>query len=138
MPMSRRSALRSLGALAASAFLPVKGRAAPSTCIGIIGAGSLGGTVGRLWVQAGHEVLFSSRHPEEIVPMIRQLGPRASAGTPRQAAEFGSVLLFAVPRTLLQAAGLAPGKLEEALAAQREVASSCRKPSRWPSRPSTP
>jgi predicted dinucleotide-binding enzyme len=65
--------------------------------IGIIGAGSLGGTVGRLWVQAGHEVLFSSRHPDELVSMTRQLGPRASAGTPRQAAEFGPVVLIAVP-----------------------------------------
>lgn len=105
MPMSRRSVLGALGALAASAFLPVKGRAAQSMRIGIIGAGSLGGTVGRLWVQAGHEVLFSSRHPEELVPMTRQLGPLASAGTPRQAAELGSVLLFAVPYEALPQLG---------------------------------
>lgn len=97
MPMSRRSALGALGALAASAVVPLKGRAAPSMRIGVVGAGWLGGTVGRLWVQAGHEVLFSSRHPEELASMVRQLGPRASAGSPRQAAEFGSVLLFAVP-----------------------------------------
>ena len=32
--------------------------------IGVIGAGWLGGTVGRQWVKAGHKVLFSSRHPE--------------------------------------------------------------------------
>ncbi|MFP2958464.1 NAD(P)-binding domain-containing protein [Myxococcus sp. 1LA] len=62
--------------------------------IGVIGAGWLGGTVGRLWVKAGHEVLFSSRHPEELVSMAQELGPRASVGTPRQAAEFGTVLLF--------------------------------------------
>ena len=36
-------------------------------------------------------------NPDELVSMTRQLGPRASAGTPRQAAEFGSVVLFAVP-----------------------------------------
>ena len=73
--------------------------------IGVIGAGWLGGTVGRLWVQAGHEVLFSSRHPEELVSMTRELGPRASAGTPRQAAEFGTVLLFAVPYEALPQLG---------------------------------
>ena len=73
--------------------------------IGVIGAGSLGGTVGRLFVQAGHEVLFSSRHPEELVAMTRELGPRASAGTPRQAAEFGTVLLFAVPYSALPQLG---------------------------------
>jgi predicted dinucleotide-binding enzyme len=73
--------------------------------IGVIGAGSLGGTVGRLWVQAGHEVLFSSRHPEELVSTIRQLGARATAGTPRQAAGFGSILLFAVPYDALPQLG---------------------------------
>jgi hypothetical protein len=65
--------------------------------IGVIGSGSLGGTVGRLWVRAGHRVLFSSRHPEELLAMTRELGPRASAGTPLEAAGYGSVLLFAVP-----------------------------------------
>jgi hypothetical protein len=35
--------------------------------IGVIGAGSLGGTVGSGLVKAGHEVKFSSRHPEELV-----------------------------------------------------------------------
>jgi predicted dinucleotide-binding enzyme len=65
--------------------------------IGVIGAGSLGGTVGRLWVRAGHEVMFSSRHPEELESMTRELGPRASIGLPPAAATFGTVLLFAVP-----------------------------------------
>ena len=73
--------------------------------IGVIGAGWLGGTVGRLWVQAGHEVLFSSRHPEELVSMTRELGPRASAGTAREAAEFGTILLFAVPYDALPQLG---------------------------------
>ena len=69
--------------------------------IGVIGAGSLGGTVGSVLVKAGHEVKFSSRHPEELVAMARELGPRASVGTPREAAEFGTVLLFAVPHEAL-------------------------------------
>ena len=98
MRISRRFAL---GALATLAPLPFRGtlkvQAAQPRRIGVIGAGSLGGTVGRLWVQAGHEVLFSSRHPDELVSMTRQLGPRALTGRPRQAAEFASILLFAVP-----------------------------------------
>lgn len=65
--------------------------------IGVIGAGSLGGTVGSVLVKAGHEVKFSSRHPDELAAMARELGPRASVGSPREAAEFGTVLLFAVP-----------------------------------------
>jgi 8-hydroxy-5-deazaflavin:NADPH oxidoreductase len=102
MLLSRRSVL---GILAACAALPAlasrKARAAQPTAhplrIGVIGAGSQGGTLGQLWVQAGHEVLFSSRHPDELVSMTRPLGPRASVGTPRQAAAFGSVILFTVP-----------------------------------------
>jgi len=98
MPLSRRSVLGLLAALAAlQALVPGKGWAAQPMRIGIIGAGSLGGTVGRLRVQAGHEVLFSSRHPDELGSVTRQLGPRASAGTPRQAAEFGPIVLIAVP-----------------------------------------
>lgn len=73
--------------------------------IGIIGAGSLGGTVGRLWVEAGHDVLFSCRHPDELASMTRQLGPRASVGTTCQAAEFGPIVLVAVPYSALPQLG---------------------------------
>src|SRR5262245_28711888 len=31
--------------------------------IGIVGAGMIGSTVAKLWVDAGHEVRVSSRHP---------------------------------------------------------------------------
>jgi len=34
--------------------------------IGIIGSGMIGATVGKLWADAGHEVFFASRHPEEL------------------------------------------------------------------------
>lgn len=84
---------------------PVSVRRVPPVRIGVIGAGSLGGTVGRLLVQSGHEVMFSSRHPEELVSMARDLGPRASTGTSAQAAEFGTVLLFAVPYDALPQLG---------------------------------
>ena len=72
--------------------------------IGVIGAGSLGGTVSGILVKAGHEVKFSSRHPNELVAMARKLGPRASVGRPREAAEFGTVLLFAVPAAFTRVA----------------------------------
>ncbi len=32
--------------------------------IGVIGSGLIGGSVALRWAQAGHEILFSSRHPE--------------------------------------------------------------------------
>src|SRR5512143_2996647 len=65
--------------------------------IGVIGSGHIGGTIGGLWVKAGHPVLFSSRHPDELKGMVTELGPLAQAGTVAQAIAFGSVLFVAVP-----------------------------------------
>jgi hypothetical protein len=65
--------------------------------IGVIGAGRIGGTLGELWVKAGHEVLLSSRHPESLRPLADRLGPLARVGTPREAAAFGEVVLVSVP-----------------------------------------
>jgi predicted dinucleotide-binding enzyme len=65
--------------------------------IGIIGAGMIGATVGKLWVDAGHEVLFASRHPTDLKPLVAKLGKRASAGTPAEAAKFGEVVMLTVP-----------------------------------------
>jgi len=65
--------------------------------IGIIGAGNIGGTVGTLWVKAGHPVLFSSRHPEELKALVDGLGPLARAGTVQEALVFGEAVLIAVP-----------------------------------------
>lgn len=64
--------------------------------IGIIGSGAIGGTIGQLWAQAGHKVLFSSRHPEELSDLVAQAGANASTGTVREAAQFGEVILLAV------------------------------------------
>jgi len=65
--------------------------------IGVIGSGNIGGTIGGLWVQAGHPVLFSSRHPEELTKMTADLGPLAKLGTVDDALAFGDVILLAVP-----------------------------------------
>ncbi len=73
--------------------------------IGIIGSGNLGSTVGELWIKAGHEVLFSSRHPEELQGLVKRLGPRAHAGTTHEAANFGDVILIAVPYAALPQIG---------------------------------
>lgn len=105
MPFTRR---RTLVAMTAFAALPAFGAIEPTRKalrIGVIGAGWLGGTVGRQWVKAGHQVLFSSRHPEELESWVGPLGANASSGTPRQAAEFAEVLLIAVPYDALPALG---------------------------------
>jgi 8-hydroxy-5-deazaflavin:NADPH oxidoreductase len=84
-------------ATAPDAATPVK--------IGIIGTGHIGGTLATLWVQAGHEVLMSSRHPEELQALARSLGPKAHVGTPKEAAQFGEVVLVSVPYGALPQVG---------------------------------
>ncbi|MBA2353676.1 MAG: NADPH-dependent F420 reductase [Luteitalea sp.] len=73
--------------------------------IGVIGAGKIGGLVGRLLVQAGHPVMFSSRHPESLQAMVTSAGPGAQLGTPEEAAAFGEVVLISVPFNALQELG---------------------------------
>ena len=65
--------------------------------IGVIGSGRIGGTVGGLWVKAGHEVMFSAKEIDEVKDLVARLGPSARAGTPREAAIFGEVVLMSVP-----------------------------------------
>ena len=65
--------------------------------IGVIGGGNIGGTIGGLWVKAGYQVFFSSRHPEELKPLTDRLGPLAKGGTVGEALDFGEVILIAVP-----------------------------------------
>jgi len=65
--------------------------------VGVIGAGHIGGTIGGLWVQAGHPVLFSSRHPEELKSLVEGMGPLAKSGSVADALDFGEAILIAVP-----------------------------------------
>jgi len=81
--------LGALPAHAADASKPEK--------IGIIGTGRIGSALARAWVKAGHEVFVSSRHPEQLQGLVAELGPHAHAGTPQQAAEFGTVILVSIP-----------------------------------------
>ena len=65
--------------------------------IATIGSGNIGSTVGGFWIKAGHPVMFSSRHPEELKPLVERMGPLARAGTVPEALKFGDVILMAVP-----------------------------------------
>ena len=47
--------------------------------IGVIGSGNIGGNLGKHWSKAGHEVLFSSRHPEELNDLVRDSGGNSKA-----------------------------------------------------------
>jgi 8-hydroxy-5-deazaflavin:NADPH oxidoreductase len=68
--------------------------------IGIIGAGRIGGNAARLFAQAGHDVVVSySRDPERLQALAAGIGARA--GSPREAAEFGEVVMLSVPWRLI-------------------------------------
>ncbi len=112
MQSSRRRLLQSAAGLVLAA-LPLGTRAAEARKglrIGVIGSGRVGGTVGTLWVKAGHEVMFSSLDLEHDRKLAASIGPGAHAGTPKEAAAFGEVLFFAVPYSALPGLGrdLAP------------------------------
>ena len=57
--------------------------------IGIIGSGAMGAPIGLLWAEAGHQVMFSSRNPDQLMDLVRSAAPRASAGYADAAAFFG-------------------------------------------------
>lgn len=66
--------------------------------IGIIGAGNIGSTAAKLFVNAGYEVAVSnSRGPASLEELVATLGPRARALNVEDAARWGDVILLAVP-----------------------------------------
>jgi predicted dinucleotide-binding enzyme len=68
------------------------------TTIGLIGSGNIGSTVARLAVDAGFDVVLSNRRrPDTLDDVVEQLGPRARAATPSEAAEAGDLVVVTVP-----------------------------------------
>ena len=109
---SRREFLRAAGtaaAVLALGALPHAARAASNAGaglkIGIVGSGRIGGTLGALWLKAGHEIMFSSLDLEHDKALAARLGGKARAGTSKEAAAFGEVLLIAVPYAALPQVG---------------------------------
>ena len=96
---SRRTLLRAgtFAGLALAAGMSRPAVAQAPLKIGIIGSGHIGSTLGTLWVKSGHPVMFSSRHPEELAPLVQGLGDLAKAGSVGDAIAFGDVVFIAVP-----------------------------------------
>ena len=66
--------------------------------IGLIGAGHIGSQLARLAVEHGYHVVISnSRGPDTLQDLVRELGPRARAGTPEQAADAGDIVVVTIP-----------------------------------------
>jgi predicted dinucleotide-binding enzyme len=88
-PVTVRRRLESVGIVEVSAGM---------TTIGLIGSGNIGSTVARLAIAAGHDVVLSnSRGPETLQDLVSELGSKARAGTPAEAASAGDIVVVTVP-----------------------------------------
>ncbi|WP_375487097.1 NADPH-dependent F420 reductase [uncultured Jatrophihabitans sp.] len=68
------------------------------TTVAFIGSGNIGGTVARLAVEAGYDVVVSnSRGPETLTELVGQLGSKARAATAQDAAAAGDFVVVTVP-----------------------------------------
>lgn len=66
--------------------------------IAVIGAGNVGGTLGRRWAECGHEVVFGVRDPgaKKVRALLETCGGSARATTPAEAAKSADVIVLAV------------------------------------------
>jgi predicted dinucleotide-binding enzyme len=81
--------------------------------ISILGAGNVGGTLGRAWARKGHQIFFGVRQPNEakMQEHLKTIGSNVRAGTVPEAAAFGEVVVLATPWPATQEAIKAAGNL---------------------------
>ncbi len=124
--IDRRSVLTGLAGIGAGAAFatvsrPTRAQQAGSSeafeTIAVLGTGHFGGTIGRRLSAIGYPVVYGSRTPdaERVRTLVRESGPRASAGAQKDAASRSAIVLFAIPwepvQGLLPALGDLTGKL---------------------------
>jgi len=75
----------------------------------------MGRALGQIWLNINHEIMFGSRDPVNVLKLAKSFGPKASGGTYAEAAEFGDVVVLAVPwssaKESIEAAGDLNGKI---------------------------
>lgn len=69
--------------------------------IGILGAGNMGGALGKIWAQKGNEVFFGTRSPEKALELSKSVNMRA--GSYEDAAKFGEVIFIGTPWSATEA-----------------------------------
>jgi predicted dinucleotide-binding enzyme len=85
--------------------------------ISILGAGNVGGTLGRGWAGKGHDVFFGVPRPQDAKTqeLLKTIGSKGRAGTVAEAATAGEVIVLATPwpatQDALKAAGNLAGKV---------------------------
>jgi len=83
--------------------------------IGIIGTGNMGRALGQIWLNKNHEIMFGSRDPVNVMKLANSFGSNTSGGTYAEAAQFGEVVVLAVPwssaKESIEAVGDLKGKI---------------------------
>lgn len=84
--------------------------------IAVIGAGNVGGALGTLWAGKGHEIMFGVRQPssQPLARLVQSISGQVRAGSVREAAAFGEVVVLATPwpatENAIRSAGNLAGK----------------------------
>jgi predicted dinucleotide-binding enzyme len=65
--------------------------------VSIIGTGTLGSALGKMWAEKGHTIMFGSLDPQKAKKLAKLIGSNADGGTYEEAAKFGDVIILAVP-----------------------------------------
>ncbi|HKS69569.1 MAG TPA: NAD(P)-binding domain-containing protein, partial [Ktedonobacterales bacterium] len=67
--------------------------------VAVLGAGNIGGALGRKWVAAGHDVTFGVRDPHDAraQALRTEAGERAKIGSVDEALAAGDVVVMALP-----------------------------------------
>ncbi|MGH6794974.1 MAG: NADPH-dependent F420 reductase [Methylocella sp.] len=81
--------------------------------ISILGAGNVGGTLGRAWAHKGHEVYFGVPNPQDpkTQELLKAIGSKGRAGTVAEATAASDVIVLATPWPATQGAIKAAGNL---------------------------
>jgi len=81
--------------------------------IAIIGAGNVGGALGRSWARAGHEVAFGVRDPAaaKTAALLAATGPKVTVAAVPEAARAADTIAIATPWAATEAALKAAGDL---------------------------
>ena len=72
--------------------------------IAILGAGNIGGNLGKRFAEQGHTIVFGVRDPNKAAAAVSACGAKASATNVKDAAAAGDVVVLAVPGSVAQAA----------------------------------
>jgi predicted dinucleotide-binding enzyme len=80
-----------------------RGENMSSLRIAILGAGDIGGTLGRKWASAGHSIAFGVKDPssERAQSLRKDLGDAVFIGSPAEALAKGDIVLLAVPGSVV-------------------------------------